>query len=206
MPAFLAWPVIKAFFGGWLKAAFAAVASFFRALNAQGWAGLIVCVCLSFATLHFAVDARHWHKQDGRDVKALNAEIANEAKIAKQAVDLKARVDALTSSVTAQIKERSDAESRRIAADAAAVRLRGPGKAVCPGNPGAAGIAIRHDEATPTGADAGSQVSSGDRAAVSWAWLVTVIQEHDELLSKVRATEDQHHALETAWPHSEGAK
>ena len=178
--------------------------AFFGALNVQGWIGLVAALLLGWKWLGAAGEARHWHKQSDRYEALYNGEVANEAKIAKQAVDLKTRIDALTSSITKTVRDMHDAEDRRIASDADAIRLRGPGKATCPSSAGASSAAVRHDAAT--GADAGPQVSSGDWAAVPWNWLVQVVEEHDQLLNKVKAAEEQHTQLEQAWPKSEGAK
>lgn len=190
---------IKLFFSGALSTVWAAFKSFFGALNAQGWVGLIGCALLTFGFVHQWGEARHWHKQSDRNGKLYQNELDHEAKIAKQAVDLKARIDALTSSITMTLKERNDAQGRRIAADADGFRVSGPGKAVCPGNPVAPAAAV-HGQPSTAPKNAGPQVPAGDRAAVSWAWLVQVVQEHDELLSKVGTVEEQHRQLEQAWP------
>jgi hypothetical protein len=198
---------MPAFFLGawmWLKSAFGVIAeaakSFFKSLDGQGWVGLIAALVLTFLWLRAEGESRHWHKQSDRFESLHKAEVANEAKIAKQAVDLKTRVDALTSSITSTLKERSDAENARIAADADAVRLRGPGKAVCPGGPGAAGTPVRSGQTAAAATDAGSQVPSGNWARVPWDWLVILTQEHDQMRTDLQAIEDQHAQLEKAWP------
>jgi hypothetical protein len=60
------------------------------------------------------------------------------ANMASQAVALKVKADALNTSLAQAIREKNDEESRRIAADADALRVSGPGKAVCR-SPGLAG-------------------------------------------------------------------
>lgn len=186
----------------WLKDAFSvaceAAKSFFKSLDGQGWVGLAVSLGLTVCVLHFIGEARHWHKQSNRFEALHNAELAHDASIAKQAVDLKNSVDALTSSVTNVLKERADAQNARIAADAAALRLRGPGKATCPGNTVIAGAPVRSEPSAST--NAGSPLPADDRAAVPWSWLVNVIEEHDQMRSKLQAVEDQHAQLEKAWP------
>lgn len=94
-----------------------------------------------------------WHhgKVRAHDKAVIAAE---DARLAKQALELKARIDALNSQISSLIKDKNDAENRRIAADADALRVSGPGKAVCrsaglpapasgyvaPGRPGAATV------------------------------------------------------------------
>lgn len=182
------------------KAGWETFCAFLSKLDGRGWCELGCGLVAALVILHFATDARHWRKQDARDVKALQVEKAHEAEIARQAVDLKTRIDTLTLNVTKVIKDRADAENDRIAADADAIRLRGPGKATCPRDASAPAAPVRRDETAPAGADAGSEVPSGDRAAVSWTWLVGVIQEHDQMRNELQAVEDQHAQLEKAWP------
>lgn len=188
--------------GGWniLKLVGQVIASFLGKLDGRGWVELVCGIIAGLAIIHYASEARHWKKQDAQDVKALNIEKAQEASIAKQAVDLKARIDALTSNLTKLLREQTDAENASIAAAADAVRLRGPGKAACPGGPIPAAAPVRHDQTTPANADAGPEVPSGNWARVSWDWLVTVIEEHDQMRADLQATEDQHAQVEKAWP------
>jgi hypothetical protein len=186
--------------GGWnlLKMGFSALADFLKSLNPQGVIGLLVALILTILSIHEWSEQRHWHKQSDRYEALYNAELAHEQKIAKQAVDLKTRIDALSSSITTEVKDEHDAEDRRIASDADTVRLRGPGKAACTGDSSTAAAAVR--PGSSASANAGPQMSPGDRATVPWDWLVTVVEEHDQLLNKVKATEDQHDQLEKAWP------
>lgn len=186
MPAFLAWPVVKAFFGGALSSAWAGIRSFFRSLNSQGWMGLIGCAALSILWVHTAGEARHWHKQSDRYEKLYNADEASAKRIAQQAVALKQKIDALARNISVTLKEQHDAESSRISADADAVRLRGPGKAACPGHPGLPTVPGGHEQAASSATNAGPQVPPGDWAAVPWDWLVQVVEEHDQLLNDDR--------------------
>lgn len=204
MGAFL----LKMLLGGWniAKLIGAAIGRFFAALNIQGWIGLCVSAALAFVANSQWSHAGHWHKQSDRFEGLYNAELAHEAKIAKQAVDLKTKIDTLSSSLTAVIKERNDEQNRRIAADVSALRLSGPGKAVCPGNPGAAAAPVRQQQAAAAADAPGSPLPPSDRAAVSWAWLVQRAQEHDELLSKVQSVIDQRSRLEQSWPQAEAPK
>jgi hypothetical protein len=97
------------------------------------------------------------------------------------------------------------------AADAAALRLHGPGLAAA-GNcrpvdhPGPSAAAGGHIEAAPVADDAGPQVppangqglSDGD-AIVPWSWLVARAQEHDDLLDTERTRRDDDVKQRAAW-------
>lgn len=187
MPTFLAWPVLKGFFGGALSSVWAAIKSFFGALNSQGWAGLIGCCVFAWVSVHQWGEARHWHKQSNQYQKLYNADEAAAKRIAQQAVALKQQIDALARNISHTLKEHHDAESSRIHADADALRLRGPGKATCASHPGLSPGPGGHDQAASSAPDAGSPVPSGDWAVVPWSWLVTVIEEHDQLLNDDKA-------------------
>jgi hypothetical protein len=66
----------KLLLDGWLKAALSAVSSFFRALNAQGWIGLIASATLAFLLVRAESESRHWHKQSDRYEKLYAADHA----------------------------------------------------------------------------------------------------------------------------------
>lgn len=180
------------------------VGSALSKLNAQGWIGLLAVTILSISTAHFALSANRWKAQEAKDAHNVQVEKAAAAQIASQAVDLKQRTDALTSSLTQAIKERTDAENSHLVATTDALRLSGPGKAVCASHPVIAAAPVQRG--APAGADSGPSVPSDNRAAVPWSWLVTVIREHDQMRNDLQAVEDQHTQLEQAWPQTQGAK
>lgn len=203
----MSWLIGLAFGGlNWLKAIGRFIGAALGKLDGRGWAELGAAIGSLVLVIHFAVETRHWRKQDGRDVNALVVEKANAAKIAKQVVDLKARIDALSSSIATKVKEEHDAKVALIAADAAAVRLRGPGRAVCPGDPALSTGPGGHVETIASSTTAGPQVSASVRAAVPWPWLVQVIEEHDELLAEAEAWRDNDKQQRAAWPHPGSTK
>lgn len=183
MPAFLAWPVIKAFFGNALSSVWAGIKGFFGSLNSQGWVGLIAFAVMAFLWVQQWGETRHWHKQSDRFEKLYNADEASMKHVAEQAIALKQKLDGLARNISTTLKEQHDAQSTRISADAHAVLVRGPGKAACPSHSGLSAEPSGHEQTPAAPAAAGPQVPSGDWAAVPWNWLVQVIEEHDQLLN-----------------------
>jgi hypothetical protein len=55
--------------------------------------------------------------------------------ITKRALAIKEHADAVTGRISSALRSQNDEENRRIASDADAVRLRGPGKAACASDP-----------------------------------------------------------------------
>jgi len=177
--------ILEILTGSWnlVKMGGSAIGGFLSKLNAQGVAGLAVALVLAGLCIHEWGEQRHWHKQSDRYEKLYNADEADAKRIAAQAIALKQQIDALSSSISAALKEKHDAEDSRIGADADAVRVRGPGKAVCASHAQLPAGASGHEQAAPAATNAGPQVPAGDWAAVPWSWLVTVIEEHDQLLN-----------------------
>lgn len=202
MPAFLAWPVLKAFFGGVLGSIWKAIAAFFGSLNSQGWLGFIGCAAMGLLWLHTAGEARHWHKQSVQYQKLHNNDLAHDAKIAKQAVDLKAKVDALTLNISRTLREWNDAQNSRIAGAADDLRLRGPGKAVCPGNPVDPSGSGKSQQPGRSGNAAVAPVSDagGQLAALPFSDTVTFGQSHDAYRAEVMTWRQWYQRLVAAWP------
>src|SRR5690348_1339714 len=70
MPAFLAWPVIKALLGGVVQK----LVRFLSVLIGQGVIGLIAACILAFLWIRAEGEARHWHKQSNQFEKHYNVE------------------------------------------------------------------------------------------------------------------------------------
>lgn len=68
--------------GAWniIKMGLSGVGKILGSLDGRGWLELIATIAAAAALAHFGLDARHWRKQDGQDVKALQAEKAAFAK------------------------------------------------------------------------------------------------------------------------------
>lgn len=119
--------------GAFLRFIGGSIASFFKALDVQGWIGLIVAGFLAFHWLNASGDARHWHKQSARYEALYNREhmafgqtvLNYRAAAVKAAADdaaNKSRVEAEQAKIN---QERDRSYEARIAdARAAAQRLR----------------------------------------------------------------------------------
>lgn len=109
----------------------------------------------------------------------------------------KGRREAEARRIAQETKERHDEEVATIRADAARLRLQGPGAARCapvlssPARPGGQG---------PAKPDApGPALPPDDRAAVPWPWIVQRAEAHDALRSEVVAWRDWHKRLSESW-------
>lgn len=111
------------------------------------------------------------------------------SKVDKRAIEL---ADQLTAAAN-KLKDQANEERLDTAVAATDLRVRGPGRASCPAqvDAGAGG----HQPDLAAEADAGSAVSPENWARVPWDWLVTVVQEHDDLLTEA-----------TAWRKNDQAK
>jgi hypothetical protein len=150
------------------------------------------CIGLGIALVWCASWGNHWKavatERQASLVKlhaTLDAETAKNKAAEKQ-----------TAQISKQLRDRTDEENRRIAGDADTLRLRGPGKAVCPAFPSGPS-----NGEGPTKPDvAGPALPPDDRAAVPWGWLVQRSEEHDQLLNEVRAWRDWHEQVLKVWP------
>jgi hypothetical protein len=95
-----------------------------------------------------------------------------------------------------KIKDQTDEENRRIAGDAHALRVSGPGKALCRSVPTAPGNGASSANPDVTG----PALPPDDRAAVPWNWLVQRAQEHDELLNETSAWRQWYQEVLKVWP------
>jgi hypothetical protein len=186
-----------------LKLIGGAIASFFRALNVQGWIGLGVALLLGFLLLQQHGETRHWHKQSDQFEKLYRGELANEARIAKQARDLKRSIDTLTANISQTMRDWNNAENRRIASSADTVRVLGPGKAICPGGPVIAAGAGGPQSARGPGDASVAQVPSGERVdliALPFAPTVDFAEQHDLNRAEVLTWREWYRKLLAAWP------
>jgi hypothetical protein len=175
------------------KALLALLKRFFGSLNAQGWIGLVVSVALALGWIGAAGDARHYKKQSDRYERLYRDE-----KAAVDEADRAAReAQATANQISKELKERNDAENRRIADTADAIRVSGPGKAACRANPTRTG---GHDKAGGSGDATGSQVPADDRAAVPWPWLVAKAEQADLNRAEVLTWREWYKRLVAAWP------
>jgi hypothetical protein len=157
------------------------------------WQLSSLALCAALVVQHIALrsEQRHASKVEAQLSKA-TAElkrIDGEARAAKERGDKLAK----------ELRDRTDEENRRIAGDADALRVSGPGKAVCRPAPTAAS---GHEEGRGNGDAPGPQVPSDDRAAVPWPWLVARAEQADLNRAEVVAWRDWYSRLVAAWPKS----
>jgi hypothetical protein len=131
---------------------------------------------------------RHERKVEGQVAKLKAADDAARAQAAK--------ADAEITTLTKQLKDATDAQSRVIADDARSLRVSGPGKSRCAAVPAASsnGASAAKPDA------AGPSLPPADSAAVPWDWLTTRAEEHDQLLNEVTAWRAWHDQVLKAWP------
>lgn len=156
----------------------------------------IVALALSAILVlqHFALKAEQRHS--AKVERQLGKATAELTRVDREAREAEARGKQLAR----QIKDRTDEENRRIAGDADAVRVRGPGKAVCRPAPAAAS---GHQEAGRNGDAAGPQVPSDNRAAVPWGWLTDRAEQADLNRAEVLAWREWYSRLVDSWPTTE---
>jgi hypothetical protein len=102
--------------------------------------------------------------------------------------------------ISKDIRGKTDEENRRIAGDADAVRVSGPGKAVCRPAPAAPS---GHEQATPKADAPVDPVPDGEGQqliGVPFSGAANGAQEHDELLNRVKAWEEWYSRLVASWP------
>jgi hypothetical protein len=151
--------------------------------------------CLALAALalvqHFIIaDARHDRDSYKAQRDYYRAEIDKADKAARDA-------QAVIAKLTQDIRNRTDEENRRIAGDADALRVSGPGKAACRPAPAASG---EHEPGRGNGNAPGPQVPPDDSAAVSWGWLTDRAEEHDLNRAEVLAWREWYRKLVESWP------
>lgn len=126
-----------------------------------------------------------------------------ERDIAAKALALKAKIDATTARITAKLKERNDEETRRIAADADDVRLRGPGKASCPRVAGIPRPASGHNppaRSAGTALDTLSDAGGSDLIAMPFSGAVALAEQHDRCRADVLSYREWEKLVRDAWP------
>lgn len=177
-----------------VKAAGSAVSAFFGKVP--------VWLRWTLLALLIAAAGLWWHRHAAHkaiaaaEKRGADAAYAN---VAKQASELASKADTLNRSLSAKIRSRTDEETRRIAADADALRLRGPGAARCAAVASLPRSASGHVEAAANADAAGPALPPDDFAAVPWGWLVNRSEEHDALLAEVKGWRSWHETFKREW-------
>jgi hypothetical protein len=181
------------------------IGAWLKMVPAWAWKALAIAAALVALVLvhqHYAHKAIAAAKAEQQT--ADNSRFAKQlAHVAEQANAIRIKAEALSASIAAQERTRHEQDLRRNAADAAALRVRGPGAAAShcgpvdhPGLSASAGG--RLDAAS--GADAaGPALPAGEWATVPWTWLVDRAREHDDLLAEVRTWRSSDTRPRSAW-------
>lgn len=130
--------------------------------------------------------------------------------VRQRAIERRRKAEAEGRAISSKLKERHDEQVRHIAADADALRMRGPGAAAgCrpgdrPGLPAAAGGAERGGR---SGAAAAGPLSASDRLAlVPWSWLVDGAQQADESRAEVLTWREWYAQQAAAWEKNRASR
>lgn len=175
----------------------AAASAFLGKISPKIWLALGCAVALVLGVL--------WHRHE---VKATIAtakaeQRADDQKVLNaQAAKIRAQ-DAQLAAMSSQLRKANDEEHSRIDADAGAVLVRGPGKAVCPGVSSPPAAPGRPIQAAPEAGPAVAPVpdSGGQQLiALPFAPTVELTKEHDQCLADRRSIDAWYDALVKAWP------
>jgi hypothetical protein len=179
-------------FGQWLKTAFAWVLRFL---------GLQVSLRVWMVAVALLV-GWHWHSGAVRRSVAANDALwkAKFDRLGEESRAIADRTNRATAKIAEALRSRTDEENLRIAADADALRVSGPGKAVCTGHAGLSAATGGREQSAPLTDAARPPLPTDERAAVPWLWLTGRGQEHDDLLTEVKAWRAWHDEVLKVWP------
>lgn len=158
------------------------------------WIALAVIAILTLGTCA--------HK---RSVKKFGEErfaagVAHEqARLEAKAKAIKAKADAASAKITDKLKAKHDEKVIVINRAADDLRVSGPGKASCPGNPGMAGSSGRSEPASGQGSSARPAMPEQDWAAVPWGWLVESAEKCDLNRAEVLTWREWYRQQSEAW-------
>lgn len=173
---------------------FLAVKSFLGRIPRAAWIALAVVAILLLGT------CVHQKKVKKFGQERYAAGVAYEqARLAKKAAELKAKVDALTGKITTQLKAKHDEKVIVINRAADDLRVRGPGKAACPGHSSVPRGSSGSVSAGGGGNPATGQVPGGDRAAVPFGWLVDSAERCDLNRQEVLTWREWYKQQSEAW-------
>lgn len=172
-------------------------APFLSRIPRQVWIGLGVALLLLGLFI--------WHQRHAHN--ALKAEYARGkadegARNAKKALEVKAKIDAMSGKITAALKEKNNETNRRIAGDASALLVRGPGKASCPGNPGISSATSGHVAPARPANAAVAPLPNGERIdliALPFAPTIQFGQQHDQCQSDLKSYREWEVQISEAW-------
>ena len=170
------------------------VGAFLKRIPRGVWIALVVVAILALGTCAHKRSV----KKFGEERYAAGVKAEGE-RIAKQAAEMKAKADAASSKITTDLKAKHDEKVIVITRDADTLRLRGAGKASCPGNPGVpsgsggSGQASGRTDAPPTG------LPIEDRIALPFAYAVNQAEVCDLNRQEVLTWREWHKQQSEAW-------
>lgn len=175
------------------------VLGFFKGVPRWVWIALAAVAVLTAGIV--------WHQHRAR--AAIQAAVKREdaawasrlADAEKRAQAARMEAEKTSAAISENVRKQNDQANRTIAADAAALRLRGPGAASCRqvDYPRVSAGAGRSIAASAKSDAAGPQVPSDDLAAVPWQWLTGRAEEHDQLRAETLAWRDWYAKQFAAW-------
>lgn len=122
------------------------------------------------------------------------AQVAKHIAAEKAAAAEAKRREANANQITSQLRRENNEANRRIAADADALRMHGPGQARCiarvPQRPASPATPLQPS------APPGTEVPSGDWIAVPFDFFANVLEDHDKLLSYSGKDQEWHRQQE----------
>lgn len=165
-----------------------------KSIPRQVWIAIAaVAILLVGSCVHKRAVIKYGKEQYAAGVKAEGDRIADEAK------RMKARIDAQSAQISQLLKDKNDAQNRAIARSADDLRLRGPGKAICPGHsslPASPGESIAPSW---SGNAATGQVPGGEWGAVPWGWFLDSAERCDLNRAEVLAWREWYAKQSEAW-------
>lgn len=201
MPVFLAPLFTKLFWGALFGRAKTNAVNDWRALSPKARI-YIVCtvaaVLLFFIHQHVAKVKLHNQYKDGY----AQAQKDDDEKL-KSA---NAQIEALNVAIAADERKKNDAQAAAIGTHADAVRLRGPGKAVCPGIPAAPGRPESGSGTVSAGLDRLPYPQWQQLIGVPFDDSVGFAKQCDINAAEVRAWHSWYNRLAAAWPKAVAAR
>lgn len=177
---------------------FLAVKTFLGRIPRTAWIALAVIAILALGTCAH----KRAVKKFGNERYA--AGVAYEqARLEKKAKELKAKADAMTGKITTQLRTKHDEKVVVITRAADDLRVRGPGKASCPGNPGIPASSGRSDAASGRTDAPATGLPEQDRIALPFGYAVNQAEVCDLNRTEVLTWREWHKQQSEAWKQFE---
>lgn len=173
---------------------FAPIGRFLKAIPGRVWIGIAILLAIGAMIW--------WHNSQvsGARKEGYAAGVKYEgARIAKKAAEIKAKADGVTSKITAHLRTKHDEKVVVINRSADTLRLSGPGKAACRGNPDVPASPGRSVAGRGSGNAAPVGLPVEDRIAVPFGWVVDQAERCDMNRAEVLSWREWHRQQTEAW-------